>query len=51
EARRSIEGGGLSVNNVRVEQVEAVVRIDDAIEGRFLILRKGKRNYHMVRVV
>ncbi|MCH2463979.1 MAG: tyrosine--tRNA ligase, partial [Gemmatimonadetes bacterium] len=51
EARRSIEGGGLSVNNVRVEHVEAVVRVDDAIEGRFLLLRKGKKNYHMVRVV
>ena len=51
EARRSIEGGALSVNNVRVEHVEAVVRVDDAIEGRFLLLRKGKKNYHMVRVV
>ncbi len=50
EARRSIEGGGLSINNVRVENVEAVVTMADAIEGRFLILRKGKRNYHMVRI-
>ena len=50
EARRSIEGGGLSINNVRVEHVEAVVGIDEAIEGRFLLLRKGKKNYHLVRV-
>jgi tyrosyl-tRNA synthetase len=51
EARRSVEGGGLSINNARVENVEAVVRIEDAIEGRFLILRKGKKTYHMVRVL
>lgn len=51
EARRSVEGGGLSINNVRVEDVEAAVTRSDAIEGRFLILRKGKKNYHMVRVV
>ena len=51
EARRSIEGGGLSINNVRVEHVEVRVRIDDTIEERFLLLRKGKKNYHMVRVV
>ncbi len=51
EARRSIEGGGLSINNVRVEEVEAVVRTEDTIEGRFLVLRKGKKTYHMVRVV
>ena len=50
EARRSIEGGGLSINNVRVEKVEAMVTIADAIEGKFLILRKGKKNYHMVRI-
>ena len=50
EARRTIEGGGLSINNVRVENVEAVVRIGDTIEGRFLILRKGKKTYHLVRV-
>ena len=51
EARRSIEGGGLSINNVRVENVEVRIRIDDTIEERFLLLRKGKKNYHMVRVV
>jgi len=50
EARRSVEGGGLSINNVRVEKVEAMVMIADAIEGKFLILRKGKKNYHMVRI-
>jgi tyrosyl-tRNA synthetase len=51
EARRSVEGGGLSINNVRVVDVEAVVTIDDAIDGKFLVLRKGKKNYHLVRVV
>ena len=51
EARRSIEGGGLSLNNVRVQDVEAAVTIDDAIEGRFFVLRKGKKNYHMVSIV
>ena len=51
EARRSIEGGGLSLNNVRVQDVEAAVTIGDAIEGRFFVLRKGKKNYHLVSIV
>ena len=51
DARRSIEGGGIYVNNVRVQEVEAKVRLEDAVEGRFLVLRKGKKAYHMVRVV
>ena len=51
DARRSIEGGGVYLNNVRVQDVEARVRLEDAVEGRFLVLRKGKKAYHMVRVV
>ncbi len=51
DARRSIEGGGVYLNNVRVQDVESRVRLEDAVEGRFLVLRKGKKAYHMVRVV
>ncbi len=50
DARRSIEGGGIYVNNVRVHDVDARVRLEDTVEGRFLILRKGKKAYHMARV-
>ena len=48
DARRSIEGGGAYVNNVRVQAVTAAVRIDDAIEGKFVLLRKGKKSYHLL---
>ena len=50
EARRAVEGGGIYVNAVRVESAETLVTLDHAIEGRFLVLRKGKKNYHLVRV-
>ena len=51
DARRSIEGGGVYLNNVRVQDIEVRVRLEDAVEGRFLVLRKGKKAYHLVRVV
>ena len=51
DARRSVEGGGVYLNNERVGEVDTRVRIEDAVEGRFLVLRKGKKAYHMVRVV
>jgi tyrosyl-tRNA synthetase len=50
EARRAIEGGGIYVNGQRVEQADARAAARDAIEGRFLVLRKGKKNYALVRV-
>jgi tyrosyl-tRNA synthetase len=50
DARRSIEGGGVYVNNVRVTDVGTTVSMDDTIDGRFLLLRKGKKSYHLVAV-
>ena len=51
DARRSVEGGGIYVNSVRQEDPQARVTLDRAIEGRFFVLRKGKKNYHLVEVV
>jgi tyrosyl-tRNA synthetase len=51
EARRSIRGGGMNLNNARLTDEEHMVRLSDCIEGKFLVLRKGKRHYHLVKVV
>ena len=51
EARRAIEGGGVYVNNVRIQNVEATVGSFDAVGGRFTVLRKGKKHYHLVRLL
>ena len=50
EARRAIDGGGIYVNGRRVEGVDARAAVREAIEGRFLVLRKGKKNYALVRL-
>jgi tyrosyl-tRNA synthetase len=43
-ARRTISEGGVSVNNVRVETDEWVPQSSDFLHGRWLVLRRGKRN-------
>lgn len=48
DARRAVEGGGIYLNNRRVADVAHSVRLADAVEGRFLVLRKGKKSYHLV---
>ena len=50
EARRAVDQGGVYLNNVRVTSVDRTVSGDDAVDGRFLVLRKGKRKYHLVVV-
>ena len=43
-ARRTIAEGGVSVNNVRVTSDEWVPQASDFLFGRWLVLRRGKRN-------
>jgi len=51
DARRSIEGGGVYVNGARVSDPGAVLTLEDSIEGRFILLRKGKKSYHLLAVL
>lgn len=50
EARRLVRSGGAFVNNERMSDENHRVVADDLIEGALLVLRKGKRNYHLVHV-
>lgn len=51
QARRDIEGGGVYVNNVRVTDRDRLVSGEDTIEGQFIVLRKGRKRYHLVRIL
>jgi len=51
EARRSIEGGGVYLNNRRVSDLSARATAVDIIDGRFIVLRHGRKNYRLVRIV
>ncbi|OMC17123.1 tyrosine--tRNA ligase [Mycobacterium sp. SP-6446] len=43
-ARRTISEGGVSVNNIRIDSDEWVPQNSDFLHGRWLVLRRGKRN-------
>lgn len=43
EARRAVAGGGIYLNNERVNDADLPAAGDAWIRGRFLVLRKGKR--------
>ncbi len=51
EARRAINGGGVYVNNIRISDAQDKISLSRAIEGKVLILRKGKKNYLLVKLV
>jgi len=51
EARRAIQGGGIYLENIRVNDVDKKVTMEDAVHGKFIIIRKGARNYWMVKIL
>jgi tyrosyl-tRNA synthetase len=51
EARRLIASGGLYLNGRRVEKPEETVGAGDLIEDRIIVLRTGKRNFHLVKLM
>jgi tyrosyl-tRNA synthetase len=45
QARKDVEGGGIYLNNVREANPHRTVLSKDLFFGKYLLLRKGKRNY------
>lgn len=50
EARRLLQGGGINLNNQRVTDAAYQVTSDDSLHGQFLVLRKGGKRYHLIRL-
>jgi len=51
EARRAVTEGGINLNNQRVSDGARAVTLNDLLEGRFLVIRRGRKNYHLIKIV
>src|SRR5581483_6843200 len=49
QARKDIESGGVYVNNVREDNPRSMMNNEKMLFGKFLMLRRGKKNYHMIK--
>ena len=47
EAREFVSAGAISINNKKVRDLDYVVDDKDTIEGKVLIIKKGKKNYYL----
>lgn len=50
EAKRLVQGGGVAVNNVRADDVRKSIEASEFIDGQVLVLRKGAKHYHLIRI-
>jgi tyrosyl-tRNA synthetase len=48
EVKKTIQGGGLSVNKAKVADITATYSTTDLINNQFIIVQKGKKNYFLL---
>ena len=48
EARRMISGGGVCLNKLKTASIEDSIKTDSLIQGKYLLVQKGKKNYHLI---
>jgi tyrosyl-tRNA synthetase len=51
EARRTIKGGGISINKEKVGDDQRIIDASDLLNGKYILVQKGKKNYHLVTAV
>ena len=49
EARDFIQGGGVLVNGVQEKSLDAVVSKEKAIGSTYTVIRRGKKNYYVIK--
>ena len=51
EARTLIQGNSISVNGVKVAELGKIIGRDDALYGKYVLIRRGKKNYYLANLV
>lgn len=50
EARKMIQGGGVSINKVKITSQDQKISFD-LLRGKYLLAQKGKKNYYLIKVI
>ncbi len=50
ELRRLVQGGGLSINKLKIENPDLQVGKEILLNGKYILVQKGKKNYYLIRV-
>jgi len=48
EAKKMVQGGGISINKIKVEGLDDKVDFSQLLKEKYLLVQKGKRNYYLV---
>ncbi len=48
--RKLTQGGGVSINKEKLQQFDRPMTEEDLIDGRYIIVQRGKKNYFLIIV-
>jgi len=48
EARKTIQGGGVSINRKKIENIQQSIENNLLLHDRYILVQKGKKNYYLV---
>jgi tyrosyl-tRNA synthetase len=51
EAKKMVQGGGVSINKMKVESAEVKINASQLLNEKYLLVQKGKKNYWLVKVM
>ncbi len=51
EARKMVQGGGVSINKTKVQGIETVVNTEALLRDKYILLQKGKTNFYLVKAI
>jgi tyrosyl-tRNA synthetase len=51
EAKKAIQGNGISVNKIKISALEHVVSTSDLLFDQYIMLDNGKKNKYLIRVI
>jgi tyrosyl-tRNA synthetase len=51
DARKMVQGGGVSINRKKVDNVQFAVDNGLLLHDKYLLIQKGKKNYYLVKAV
>jgi tyrosyl-tRNA synthetase len=50
EARKTVQGGGVSINRKKVEDVQMKISDSLLLHNQYILVQKGKKNYYLVKI-
>ena len=51
EARKMVQGGGVSINKEKAGDINAAISDKDILDGKYILVQKGKKNYFIVNII